>query len=92
MKKYYIAVTYDVCEHNSLYEDMNYYPLESSIGIEDQIKVIAKSDVASLVKVYESDTSDFKETRLFQEYTFKEYECSCNKSNLQETDLPHELY
>lgn len=23
MTKYYIAVTYDVCEHNNLYEDMN---------------------------------------------------------------------
>lgn len=79
MNKYYLAVTYDVCEHNRLYEDMNYYPLESSIDIEEQIKVFAKRDVAPLVKVYESDTSDFKEPRLFKEYIFKEYECGCSQ-------------
>ena len=79
MIHYYIAVTYDVCDHNNLYEDMNEYPLDLSVDIDRQIKQLATIDVAPLVKVYESDTSDFKELRLYKEYKFKEYECSCNQ-------------
>lgn len=79
MTQYYIAVTYDVCEHNNLYEDMNKYPLNLSIDIDKQISVFAKNDVAPLIKVYESDTSDFKALRLYKEYKFKEYECGCNQ-------------
>lgn len=78
MKRYYIAVTYDVCEHNNLFEDMNEYPLDLSIDLDKQIMACAKRDVAPLIKVYESDTSDFKELRFYQEYKFKEYECDCN--------------
>lgn len=79
MKEYYLAVTYDVCEHNNLYVDMNEYPLDMSIDLDEQISKFAKMDVAPLVKVYESDTSDFKELRLYKEYKFKEYQCGCNQ-------------
>ncbi len=79
MKKYYLAVTYDVCEHNNLFEDMNEYPLDMSSDLEKQISKFAKMDVAPLVKVYESDTSDFQELRLYKEYKLKEFECGCNQ-------------
>ncbi|MCP3033035.1 hypothetical protein LF817_17055 [Halobacillus sp. A1] len=74
-----MAVTYDVCEHNNLYEDMNEYPLDLTVDIDNQIRKFAKKDVAPLVKLYESETSDFNELRLYKEYRFKEYECSCNQ-------------
>jgi hypothetical protein len=79
MKEYYLAVTYDVCEHNNLYVDMNEYPLDMSIDLDEQISKFAKMDVAPLVKVYESNSSDFEELRLYKEYKFKEYECGCNQ-------------
>lgn len=79
MTKYYLAVTYDVCEHNAIYIDMNEYILDSTKDIELQVRDVAKVDVAPVVKVYESDTSDFKDFRLYKEFTFKEYECGCNK-------------
>lgn len=80
MKKYYFAVTYEVCEHNNLYLDMNEYNIDSSMDMYKQIRELAKVDVAPVVKVFESDTSDFKEFRLYKEYKFKEYECGCNGS------------
>ncbi len=79
MMRYYKAVTYDVCEHNNLYENMNEYPLELSIDIDKQVREFAKNDIAPVIKVFESDTSDFKEFRLYKEYKFKEYECNCNR-------------
>ncbi|RDW17662.1 hypothetical protein [Oceanobacillus chungangensis] len=79
MTQYYIAVTYDVCERNNLYEDMNEYPLDMSIDIDKQVREFAKTDVAPIIKVFESDTSDLKELRLYKEYKFKEYECGCNQ-------------
>ncbi|MBD3107540.1 hypothetical protein IEO70_04105 [Bacillus sp. AGMB 02131] len=78
MAKYYIAVTYDVCEYEDLYIDMNEYRLDSAEDLDQQVKEFAKLDVAPLVKVYESNTSDYKEFWLYKEYMFKEYECSCN--------------
>ena len=79
MARYYIAVTYDVCEHNNLYEDMNEYHLDLSIDMDKQIREFAKMDIAPIVKVYESDVSDPKELILYKEYKFKEYECGCNQ-------------
>ncbi len=78
MKKYYMAVTYDVCEHNDLYIDMKEYHIDDAKDMDKQVWELAKVDVSPLVKVYESDTSDFKDFRLYKEYIFKEYECSCN--------------
>lgn len=78
MKKYYFAVTYEVCEHDDLYFDMNEYIIDSFDDMDKQIKAFAKADFAPIVKVYESDTSDFKEYRLYKEYKFKEFECGCN--------------
>jgi hypothetical protein len=80
MKKYYFAVTYEVCEHNNLYIDMNEYNIDSFEDMDKQIKELAKVDFAPVVKVFESDTSDFKEFRLYKEYIFKEYECGCNSN------------
>lgn len=77
MTRYYIAVTYDVCEHNNLYEDMNQFVLDLSIDIDKQVREFATRDIAPIVKVYESNTSDFKEFRLYKEYKIKEYECHC---------------
>lgn len=77
MERYYIAMTYDVCDHNHLYENMNQYPLDTSISLEKQVEEYAKIDVAPIVKVFESDTNDFKDLRLYREYTFKQYECGC---------------
>lgn len=79
MTKHYVAITYDVCEHNSLCEEMNEYILDSSVDIDKQIKGFAEQDVAPLVKVYQSATSDWEELTLYKEYKFKEYECSCEQ-------------
>ena len=80
MKKYYIAVTYDVCEYEDLFIDMNEYRIDDVKDMDQQVREIAKVDVSPLVKVYESDTSDFEDFRLYREYVFKEFECSCNGS------------
>lgn len=80
MKKYSFAVTYEVCEHNNIYLDMNKYNLDSTKDLDEQIREYAKVDVAPLVKVYESDTSDFKDFKLYKEYNFKVYECGCDGS------------
>jgi len=79
MTKHYIAVTYDICEHNDLCEDMNEYILDSSYDIDMQVREFAKIDIAPLIKVYESVTSDFKELELYKEYKFKQYECDCDQ-------------
>lgn len=85
MAKYYIAVTYDICEHINLYHDMNSYTLNSSIDFEEQARAFAQKDVASLVKVYEAETNDaevlekYWELPLYKEYIFEEFECSCGK-------------
>lgn len=75
--KNYVAVTYDVCEHNGVYEDMNEYVLDSSADIDQQVMGFAEKDIAPLVKVYESVTSGFEALTLYKEYRFKEYECNC---------------
>ncbi|MFS0749813.1 hypothetical protein [Oceanobacillus sp. 1P07AA] len=74
---HYLAITYDICEHNHFVEEMNEYRLEPRVEIKQQLMNLAKKDVAPLIKVYQSITSDFKEVTLYQEYTFKEYECGC---------------
>ena len=79
MKKRYIAITYDVCKQNDLYENMNKYILDSSTEMDKQVKEFAKKDVAPLIKVYESVTDDFKDITLYKEYRFKEYECDCEQ-------------
>jgi len=79
MTKHYIAVTYDDCEHNDLYEDMNEYILNPTANMDEQIKEFAQNDIAPLVKVYESVTSDLKDLTLYKQYKFNEYECGCDK-------------
>lgn len=74
---YYLAITYDICEHNNLVEEMNEYRLEPGVDFEQQLIKLAKKDIAPLIKVYQSITSDFKEVTLYKEYTFKDYECGC---------------
>ncbi|MEI5908984.1 hypothetical protein WAK64_18200 [Bacillus spongiae] len=51
MTKYYIVVTYDVCVHNNLYENMNEYPIDMSINIDQQISEFAKMNGCSFTKV-----------------------------------------
>ncbi|KHF39143.1 hypothetical protein [Halalkalibacter okhensis] len=75
MTKTYKAVTYDVCEHNDLYEDMNEYFIDSPEKIDEKIRELAKQDVAPLVKLYELDTRN--EFQLIDEYKFKDYDCGC---------------
>ncbi|MGN1402501.1 MAG: hypothetical protein ACI4XL_13490 [Bacillus sp. (in: firmicutes)] len=77
MKNYYFAVTYEVCKHNDIYMDMNEYKLDSSKDMDQQLREIAKADVAPLIKVYESDAGNWEGGKLYKEYTFKEYECGC---------------
>ncbi|WP_042149990.1 hypothetical protein [Paucisalibacillus sp. EB02] len=77
MSKYYLAVTYDVCEHQSLYQDMNEYPINSADNFVDKVKEFAQHDIAPVVKIYESYSSKFTDLKLYKEYTFKEYECNC---------------
>nr|WP_289038778.1 hypothetical protein [uncultured Allobacillus sp.] len=79
MSKSYVVVTYDVCEHNDLYEDMNEYIIDSYAGMDEQVKRFAEQDIAPLVKVYETDSSDFGELTLYKEYKFKEFECDCEQ-------------
>ncbi|BAQ10609.1 hypothetical protein OXB_2138 [Bacillus sp. OxB-1] len=50
-----------------------------NIDIDKQVREFAKVDVTPLIKVYESDTSDFKQLRLYKEYQLKEYECDCKQ-------------
>jgi hypothetical protein len=80
MKKFYLAVTYEICEHNNLYLDMNEYNLDSSKDLTEQVREFAKMDVAPLVKVYESNSRDFIDMALYKEFTFKEFECGCSSS------------
>ncbi len=61
---------------------MNEYSIDSTRELDEQIKECAKVDVAPLVKVYESKTSNFKDFRLYKEYKFKEYECGCDGSEI----------
>lgn len=82
MKKYYLAVTYDVCEHNELFQDMNEYPIRSFFDMEAEVREFAKLDIAPLVRVYESDTSDFKNPTLHKEFIFQEYECGCDSRSI----------
>jgi len=77
MASYYLAITYDVCEHQNLYQDMNEYPIKSTDNLMEKVKEFAKQDIAPVVKVYESNSSKFKHIELFREYKFKEYECNC---------------
>ncbi len=79
MNKFYLAVTYEVCEHNDLYMDMNEYTIEQSDDLEERVKEIAKTDIAPIIKVYESDTRDFSGCKLYKEYSFQEYECNCDE-------------
>lgn len=78
MSTYYLAVTYDVCVHHDLYEDMNEYLMDGFDNLEEQVKAFAKKDIAPVVKVYQSTSSDFSdEITFYKEYRFKEYECNC---------------
>jgi hypothetical protein len=77
--KYYLAVTFDVCEHNDLYQDMNEYRIHSIEKLEEKVKEFAQQDIAPVVKVYESYSSDFTNCKLYKEYKFKEFECSCKE-------------
>lgn len=79
MKTFYLAVTYDVCAHNHLFEDMNSYPLDLSINLDEQIRDFAKQGIAPVVSLFTSDNPDFENLIFLKEYSFKESECSCQE-------------
>ncbi|MCM3740089.1 hypothetical protein M3210_07380 [Oceanobacillus luteolus] len=79
MKTFYLAVTYDVCAHNQLFEDMNRYALDLSINLDEQIREFAKQDIAPVVRLFTSDNQDFENLKFIKEYTFIEYECNCQE-------------
>ncbi|MEN2466915.1 hypothetical protein [Ornithinibacillus sp. JPR2-1] len=80
METYYLAVTYDVCVHNDLYEDMNQYLLDSSKEMEKQVAEIAEQDIAPVVKVFIANSADVKgDVTLYKEFYFKEFECNCTE-------------
>lgn len=56
---------------------MNEYNLDSSVDMGKQVKRFAEQDIAPLVKVYETASSDIGELTLYKEYKFKEFECDC---------------
>lgn len=75
MLSYYLAVTVDVCEHNSLYEHMNEYQIKDSVNLDGEVAKYAKQDIAPIVELYECVGAKKK---LIKKYQFKEYECKCN--------------
>src|SRR5699024_787308 len=83
----YIAVTYDVCTHEHLYEDINEYVIDSDRNMDEQVKEFAEMDIAPLVKVYILDrdniekfeASDFAELALYKVYKFQQYQCNCTE-------------
>jgi hypothetical protein len=77
MSTYYLAVTYDVCEHHNLFQDMNEYPINSTDNLMEKVQGFAKQDIAPVVKLYESNSSKFTHLELYKAYKFKEYECHC---------------
>ena len=79
MKKYYMAITYDVCEQQGKYVDMNEYKISCLEQLDEQVRQFARADVAPIVKVYESDKSDYENAKLYTKFKFPEYECCCGK-------------
>lgn len=79
MTKHYIAVTYDVCEHNDLCEEMNEYSLDGSHNLDEQVTEYAREDIAPLVKVFELENSGVRRKNLYKEYRFEEYACDCDE-------------
>ncbi|MBD3106975.1 hypothetical protein IEO70_01100 [Bacillus sp. AGMB 02131] len=79
MKKYYMAVTYDVCEQQGTSVDMNEYEISCLEQLYEQVKKIALADVAPIVKVFESDYSTYENAKLYTKFKFPEYECACGK-------------
>jgi len=79
MKKYYMAITYDVCEQQGKYVDMNEYKISCLEQLDEQVRQFALADVAPIVKVYESDKSDYENAKLYTKFKFPEYECYCGK-------------
>ncbi|MGN1387653.1 MAG: hypothetical protein ACI4XS_13720 [Bacillus sp. (in: firmicutes)] len=79
MKKYYMAVTYDVCEQQGTSVDMNEYEISCLEQLYEQVKKFALTDVAPIVKVFESEYSNYENARLYSKFKFPEYECCCGK-------------
>lgn len=77
MKKYFIAVTYDVCQHEGFCEPMNQYVFNPKIPIEAQVKEFSGKDIAPLIKVYQSNKDDFQQ--LVSDKEFERYNCQCGQ-------------
>lgn len=77
MKKHYKAVTFEVCEHQGLFTDMNEHRLHSLDDLYEKIKSIADYEIAPIVRVYASDSEDFAKTKMIKEFKFMEHDCGC---------------
>jgi len=78
--KYYIAVTYDVCEVEEFCYEMNQYDIDSNKAFYEQAKEFAKLDVASLVGIYGlHNKNEYTEFHEIAEYEFEEYKCKCTE-------------
>lgn len=78
-KQYYVAVTYDLCDHYNVCEPMNEYVLNNIVSIDEQIDHFAKQDIAPLVKLFCLNEYDSKQMTQCGEYKFKQYECHCEQ-------------
>lgn len=67
-----VAVTYDVCEVENLYESMIEHTISDPNNLDEEVAAIAARDIAPVVKV-------FNNKHLVKEYTFSQYECSCSE-------------
>lgn len=76
----YIAVSYDICDEIDLFHPMNKVPIGPIGCVDEKVELLAKRDFAPLVRVYEVKQGE--ELMLYKEYTFKQFECNCNKTKL----------
>ncbi|MGP4071102.1 hypothetical protein ACTWQB_00940 [Piscibacillus sp. B03] len=68
-----IAVTYDVCEVENLYESMIEHTISDTNNLDEEVAAIAARDIAPVVKVFNQNR------QLVKEYTFSQYECNCSE-------------
>ncbi|MDQ0350254.1 hypothetical protein J2R98_000057 [Alkalibacillus filiformis] len=76
MSEYLMAMTYDECPVENVWEEMNDYILDESIELNSQLKTIAKADVAPVVRVFKIND---KQSTFIKEIRYEEYQCNYEK-------------
>ncbi len=71
-----MAMTYDECPVENVWEEMNDYVIDESIDLNTQLKTIAKTDVAPVVHVYKING---EQSTFIKEVRYEEYQCNCEK-------------